>query len=638
VARSIPGYEERAEQVRMALAVDEALRAPRHLVVEAGTGVGKSFAYLVPALRFALETGTKVAVATSTIALQEQLVGKDLPALAAALPFPVSFALVKGRGNFVCRRRLGIALGRGAELFPDPEERAQLEALARFSDAGGASRQELPFEPRADVWEAARAESGNCLHRRCPHYARCGYQEARRRTHVASVLVMNHHVLLADLALRRSGTSFLPEVGAVVVDEAHDLEDTAAEVLGTRLTSRGVSQALSRLWNERRRSGLLASHPDPGPAALVEEARARAGEFFERLREGLPAADAAGTTPVPGPLSVGDDLPRALREAAEAVARGADAAADLDVGRELGARAGALEALAIEVEALLAGPGADQACWAEWDARGNASLTLAPIDVGPLLRERLYERHATVVLTSATLSTGRPPSFRYVRERLGLEDAAELALGSPFDFPRQARIVVRTDVPDPARAPEAYEAALPEAVLDAVRRTRGGAFVLFTSTESMRRTAQAVRAHLEGDGLAVLVQGEALGRTAMLGRFREGGAVLFGVSSFWQGVDVPGDALRNVVIARLPFDVPTHPLALARRARLERAGRSAFSELSLPAAALRLKQGFGRLVRRASDRGIVVLLDSRVVTRRYGKVLLDSLPECPVDLEPETPA
>jgi ATP-dependent DNA helicase DinG len=629
----------------MARAVDDALRGSRHLIVEAGTGVGKSFAYLVPAMRWASETGSKVAVATSTIALQEQLVGKDLPALARALPFEVSFALVKGRGNYLCRRRLGLALGRGGELFPDPEERAQLEALARWADAGGSSRQDLPFEPRWDVWEAARAESGNCLHRRCPHYAACGYQDARRRTQAAGVLVMNHHVLLADLALRRSGSTFLPAVDAIVVDEAHDLEDTAAEVLGTRLSSRGISQVLSRLWNERRRSGLLASHADRRPAALVDEARARAGEFFDGLRDAVPAGEAAapigagaGATPVRGPLPFHERLSVALREAAEAVAEAAGAAPDLDVGRELGVRALAVEGLAEDVEALAVGPGADQASWVEWDARGNATLTLAPIDVGPLLREHLYDVHKSVVLTSATLSTGRPPSFRYVRERLGLADGDELSLGSPFDFPRQARIVVRTDVPDPARDPEGYEAALPDAVLDAVRRTAGGAFVLFTSYESMRRTADAVRAHLEGDGLLVLVQGtDGLGRTAMLERFRGGNAVLFGVSSFWQGVDVPGDALRNVVITRLPFDVPTHPLALARQARLERAGKSPFAEMSLPAAALRLKQGFGRLVRRASDRGIVVLLDSRLVTKRYGKALLDSLPECPIDLEPEMP-
>jgi ATP-dependent DNA helicase DinG len=251
------------------------------------------------------------------------------------------------------------------------------------------------------------------------------------------------------------------------------------------------------------------------------------------------------------------------------------------------------------------------------------------------LRERLYDAHGTVVLTSATLATGRPSSFRYARERLGLGGGEELALGSPFDFRRQARIVVRTDVPDPAADPRGYDAALPAAVLAAVRRTKGGAFVLFTSYDSLRRVAAAVRADLEADGLHVLVQGDDVGRTAMLERFRAGDAVLFGVSSFWQGVDVPGDALRNVVIARLPFEVPTHPLALARKARLEREGRSPFDEMSLPAAALRLKQGFGRLVRRATDRGIVVLLDSRVVTRRYGRALLDSLPDCPLDVEPD---
>jgi ATP-dependent DNA helicase DinG len=216
-------------------------------------------------------------------------------------------------------------------------------------------------------------------------------------------------------------------------------------------------------------------------------------------------------------------------------------------------------------------------------------------------------------------------------------DAEELSVGSPFDYPRRARVVVRTDLPDPARDPAAWEASLPEAVLDAVRRTKGGAFVLFTAYEAMRRTAQAVRGRLEGDGLLVLVQGEDLPRTAMLERFRAENAVLFGVSSFWQGVDVPGDALRNVVITRLPFDVPTHPLQRARHRRLEEAGRKPFEELSLPSAALRLKQGFGRLIRRATDRGVVFVLDPRIVTKRYGKTLLDSLPECPVTFEPESP-
>ncbi len=639
IARAMEGYEDRPEQVRMARAVAEALSQSRHLIVEAGTGVGKSFAYLVPALAWAAEADGKVAVATSTIALQEQLVEKDLPALAKTLPFATPFALVKGRGNYVCLRRLHLAAGAGGDLFPADDEREQLLAILSWAEKGGGSRQELPFEPAFDVWDSVRAESGNCLHKACPFYERCAYQEGRRRTHAARLLVMNHHVLLSDLALRRSGASFLPKVDAVVVDEAHDLEDAAAECLGTRLSSRGVGQVLGRLWNDRRQSGLLARHGDPTLKAMADDARRLSRAFFDGVRQSLDG-EGVGTrmVPVERPLSGDAGLALALETLATAIAEGVPSADEQDLALELSVRAKSLAGLSEEVERLVAGPDDDHAMWAEWDARANAALTLAPIDVGADLKKALYDAHDSVVLTSATLAVGRPPSFRFTRERLGLEDAEELSLGSPFDFARQARIVIRTDVPDPVRAKEAYEAALPEAVLDAVRRTNGGAFVLFTSYEAMKRTAKAIRAHLVGDGLLVLVQGEDLQRTAMLDRFRAENAVLFGVSSFWQGVDVPGDALRNVVIARLPFDVPTHPLQRARQARLEREGRSAFSHLSLPGAAIRLKQGFGRLIRRATDKGIVVILDPRVVSKRYGKTLLDSLPECPVDLEPEAPA
>ena len=638
IAAAFTAYEPRPQQVRMARAVEEALRAGRHLLVEAGTGVGKSFAYLVPALRWAAEHDTKVAVATSTIALQEQLATRDLPLLARTLPWETSFALVKGRGNYICTRRLRLALEPSGDLFPDAESRRQLHEVDAALARGAGSRQDLGFLVRDDVWDSVRAESGNCLHKACPHYAACPYQAGRRRADEARVLVMNHHVLLADLALRRSGASFLPDVDAIVVDEAHDFEDTAAEALGERVSSRGMGVVLGRLWNERRGAGLLARMADPGLRERVDEARRASKGFFDGLREALaPAGGAGGVVAVEGPLRVDGDLAARLEDLARAVSRALPAAPSKDLALELAARANGLSALAEGVERLAEGPDADHVQWAEWDVRGNATVVRAPVDVGPRLRESLWDAYKTVVLTSATLATGRPPSFRYARERLGLVDAEEMAVGSPFDFPRQARVVIRTDLPDPARRGPAFEAALPEAILDAVRRTQGGAFVLFTSYESMRRAADAVRAHLEGDGLEVLVHGEDLPRTAMLERFREVNAVLFGVASFWQGVDVPGDALRNVVIARLPFDVPTHPLARAREARLEREGRSAFDEISLPGAAIRLKQGFGRLIRRATDRGIVVILDPRIVTRAYGRVLLESLPECPVVCEPEVP-
>ncbi len=495
----------------------------------------------------------------------------------------------------------------------------------------------MPFSVREDVWDAAKAESGNCLHKACPFYERCPYQAGRRRTHAASLLVMNHHVLLADLALRRAGASFLPDVDAVIVDEAHDLVDTAAEALGTRVTSRGISYHLSRLWNDRKESGLLARHPDPELRRLVSEMRTAAQGFFGGLRDVLPRTGAGGPISVEGPLPADDGFAERLSALAAALDKAMTSAPTQDLALEIGARSRAFAALAGEVETLVPGPDEEHVVWAEWDPSGHGALVRAPVDPGPELREALYGAHGTVVLTSATLSTGRPPSFRFTRERLGLTDAEELSVGSPFDYPRQARLVVRTDLPDPSKDPKAYEAALPEAVLEAVRRTAGGAFVLFTSFESLRRTAEAIRAHLVGDGLEVLVHGEDLSRTALLDRFRATNSVLFGTSSFWQGVDVPGDALRNVIITRLPFDVPTHPLHRAREARLVRAGRRPFDEMSLPQAALRLKQGFGRLVRRATDRGYVVILDPRIVTKRYGKTLLDTLPECPIDYVPEIP-
>ena len=634
----LDSFEPRAEQARMAGAVDAALRGPHHLIVEAGTGVGKSFAYLLPALKWAEETGKKVAVATSTIALQEQLVLRDLPLLVKALPYRGTTALVKGRGNFVCLRRLSLAMAEGPGLFPDFESRSQLEAVSGAAEMGLGTRQEIPFAVRDDVWDSARAESGNCLHKKCPFYEKCPYQAGRRRTQAASLLVMNHHVLLADLALRRSGASFLPEVDAIIVDEAHDLPDTAAEALGTRVTSRGISYLLGRLWNDKKESGLLARHPDPELRRAVTEMRAAAQAFFGGLRGALPRPATGGPVSVTGPLPADEGFAERLSTLAAALDRGMTSAPSNDLALELGARSRAFSALAAEVETLVPGPDADNVVWAEWDPSGHGALVRAPVDPGPALRESLYGAHDTVILTSATLSIGRPPSFRFTRDRLGLDDAEELSVGSPFDYPRQARLVVRTDLPDPAKDPKGYEAALPAAVLAAVRRTKGGAFVLFTSFESLRRTAEAIRGDLVADGIEVLVHGEDRSRTALLDRFRETNSVLFGTSSFWQGVDVPGDALRNVIITRLPFDVPTHPLHRAREARLIAAGRRPVDEMSLPQAALRLKQGFGRLVRRATDSGYVVILDPRIVTKRYGKALLESLPECPIDYVPERPA
>ncbi len=626
------GYEPRPEQVEMAGAVQRALSSGRHLVVEAGTGVGKSFAYLVPLLRWAARTDATVAVATSTIALQEQLVRKDLPMLAESLPFDVSYALVKGRGNYLCLRRLGQALGDKASLFDEATDLEELEAIRDWSDTTrDGSLQDLAFRPRGGVWDLVRAEQGNCKGRACRWFSRCHYQRSRQEAHKVRCLVLNHHVLMADLALRRSGGSFLPKIDALVVDEAHDLEDTAAEHLGLRFTSIGTAVLLGRLWSDRRRRGLLGrSSTAERLRRQVDDTRKVARRFFASLATWAENASEGGTVALGDGFPVSDTLSPRLRQLADGLGHAASALGDEDLTLELSARARQLEAASDTLEGIVV-PRDGEVRWVSQGGRGSLSLSSAPIAVAPLLGGVLWNKHRTVVLTSATLATGRPPSFDFLRERIGLEEADELSVGSPFDFSRQARVVIRSDMPDPVSASAAYEAALPEAVLEAVRRTDGGAFVLFTGYGAMRRTAQAVRDELEEDGLEVLVQGEDLERPALLERFRHGASVLFGVSSFWQGVDVPGDALRHVVIARLPFEVPTHPLQRARADRLEREGRSAFAELSLPVAALKLKQGFGRLIRSTSDTGMVTILDPRIRTRNYGRYLLASLPDCPIE-------
>jgi ATP-dependent DNA helicase DinG len=629
------GYERRPQQLAMGSAVAAALSSGRHLLVEAGTGVGKSFAYLVPALAWAVRHDKVVAVATSTIALQEQLVRRDLPLLARALPFAFTSALVKGRGNYLCLRRLDLALELAPALVDDGLRAQLLDIQAWSRTTSDGSRQDLPFAPREGVWDLVRAEHGNCLGRACRHYEKCSYQASRQRAHDAHLLVLNHHVLLADLALRRSGASFLPEVDAVIVDEAHDLEETAVEHLGVRASSLGLAQVLGRLWNPRTRQGLLAGHPDPALRVAVEEARGAAQGFYEGLstavRAGGSGGEGAPSWGFPDPSPVPPSLVERLETLATMVAERREAATGRDVAFEIGARARAVGEAAAALRALAGERTAGEVRWVDVGTRG-ITLCSAPVDAGPLLDEVLWKRVGTAVLTSATLTTGRPPSFAYLRRRLGLADADELALDSPFDYARQARIVLRADLPDPGADAARWEAALPDAVAEAVGETGGGTLVLFTATSVLQRVAAALRPRLEASGFEVLVQGEGLDRAALLDRFRRGGGVLFGVASFWQGVDVPGEALTHVVIVRLPFEVPTHPLQVARQERIERSGGDAFQELTLPRTALRLKQGFGRLIRRATDRGQVTVLDPRIVTRRYGRVLLDTLPECPTDV------
>lgn len=631
LARSMPGYESRPQQLEMADAVARAINAKSHLVVEAGTGVGKSFAYLVPALLAAVERDLKVVVSTRTIPLQEQLFHKDIPALRQVLPFDFNVELVKGRGNYISLRRLDVALGRGLQLF----DGADLESLRSIRDwskqTPDGSRSDLSFNPTPDAWDAVASDHGNCLGRACPRHRACFYFAATRRARAARLLVVNHALYLADLALQRQGGSLLPEHDVAIFDEAHALEPVAARSLGVQVASGTVLKLLSRLSHERSGRGLLFALGILDPVPLVRACRLAAERFFEATRSWL--GPAPGARRAKQPIGVANPLSEPLRVLSSAIQAESGEVPEPERLAELDAACARCDQIADDLDGWLDQRWHDSAYWVETTggpSRRGLLLAAAPLDVGPILREELFRRVPSCVLTSATLAVGRPASFRFVRSRVGLDAAEELALGSPFDYANAAVIRLVKGLPDPSAGPEAFEAAAIAAIPHYVRMTAGHALVLFTSHRMLRAAESRLRPWFEREGLTLLAQGESLPRSKLIEHFKaDPSSVLFGADSFWEGIDVPGAALSNLIITRLPFTVPTEPLAEARRERLERAGGRWFDEATIPETILKLKQGFGRLIRSQADRGMVVLLDPRVLTKSYGRGFLDSLPPCP---------
>lgn len=645
VARRLDGFEARPQQIEMAAAVDEALESGSQLLVEAGTGTGKTFAYLLPAIRRVIEKRERIVICTNTIALQEQLLDKDIPLLRAVMPDEFSAVLVKGRSNYISRRRLRLAIEREGRLFSDDEERQSLARIERWADrTDDGTRATLPLLPRRHVWDHVQSESSNCLGRRCPTYDTCFYQQARRRMEGADILVCNHAIFFSDLALRAHGAGFLPEHRHVIFDEAHALEDVAADHFGLRVSEGRVRHLLKMLHESKRGRGVLVSlesieETEPllldclTAVALAERA---ANAFFDDLA-GWSISQPTDSGRVSEPHIVDNPLSPALRNLSTALKLLRERTSRESEELELSSHGLRAEELADSAEALLSQQEPGMVHWVEegkpprHGSRGAMTLACAAIEVAGILQEHLFNREGGMILTSATLANGRD-DFSLVQSRLGCMDAKTLQVGSPFDFARQMRVFVDPTMPDPRD--EAYLERLTARVLEQVRMTDGGAFVLCTSRRVLGQLVGACRAELEAEGHLVLAQDQDGPRTALLDRFRKDArAVLFGVASFWQGVDVRGQNLRNVIITRLPFDAPDRPIIQARHEAIEARGGNPFMEDQVPRAVIRFKQGVGRLIRSSDDTGRIVVLDPRIVTKPYGKAFQRALPEG-VEVEP----
>jgi len=627
IAEALEGFRPRREQQEMASAVEAAIANRRHLLVEAGTGVGKSFAYLVPALEHLAQGGERVVVATRTIALQEQLVERDIPFLLDALDLRrLPVALAKGRGNYVCRRRAGMAAEEGARLFENPVKEKQLRQILAWAEVSeDGSLATAPFRPDADVWELARAEAGNCLHKRCPFYEGCAYQASRRRLYSAKLIVANHALVLSDLALRTRGVSILPEYEVLVLDEAHELEDGAAEHFGAQVTQIGLARQLGRFSRSGKRSGLF-ERVEVGRRhfELLEKTRVAAKQFFEDIGK-LRAERPEVRMKKPGAFD--DALSGPLGELVEALK--SERIHDEGLALEWRSRTARLAETREAIELIHEQADPDLVYWTQAiGRRGQSALRAALAEIADVLRRALFDRVPSVVLTSATLRVG--DSFAHVKKRLGLAEPEEVALGSPFDFKSQCRLLLYRSLPDP-RHPQHEEAATKE-LERLVLESGGGAFLLFTSHRALTRAHSELRDTFEDAGLTVLRQGGDFRVRDIVEAFAtRRDCVLFATHTFWQGVDVRGENLRLVALMRLPFAVPDHPLQQARLERIEEAGGDPFRELSLPQAVLKLRQGFGRLIRTQEDTGTVAVLDPRIATKSYGRIFLRSLPDCTIE-------
>jgi DNA polymerase-3 subunit epsilon/ATP-dependent DNA helicase DinG len=662
-ANYFESFEQRPEQVEMLRTVTEALSSSRHMMVEAGTGVGKSFAYLVPSALFAIENNTRVVVSTNTINLQDQLIKKDIPDLSTALNLNLRAAVLKGRSNYLCPRRLQYTRQRFPASVHEMRVLAKVLVWLLENQSGDRNEINLTGPAEREMWTRMSAEDDACGGETCVKSTggACPFYKARQAAIAAHVLIVNHALLLADIA---SGSHVLPAYDYLIVDEAHHLESATTNALSFKLNEFDLGRMLKEIGGTT--SGVLGrllgetnEALRPSDYGLLQQKTNRAtdmsirlenlnrefflvlGEFVKYQREGQRPSNYAwqarilpSTRTLPGWDEVEiawdqtgetfrlllSNLEELYKEATSLYADGLDTLED--VISDLGNVYRRMAEAEANISGMIEKPNPGTVYWIEVKPRGNRlSLNAAPLSVGPLIEKHIWHEKSSVILTSATMTTYG--SFDYMRRTLGAEIADEIALGSPFDYERSTLVYLPTDIPEPNQ--QGHQRALHNALIKTAKATGGRMLVLFTSYAALKRASRDITGPLAREDIYVFEQGEGASPNTLLESFKTTDrAVLLGTRSFWEGVDVPGEALQVVAITKLPFDVPTDPLIAARSEMYE----NSFNEYYLPEAILKFRQGFGRLIRSASDHGVVAILDKRVMTKQYGRMFIDSLPQC----------
>ena len=635
------GYESRPGQAKMAERVAEIIEDRKHLVVEAGTGTGKSLAYLVPAAYAAQELGKKAIISTYTIHLQEQLFGKDVPIVQSLVPFEFTAALLKGRQNYLCPHRLKKAQQHQGDLFAtgQAEQLKGLVEWVRRTKDGTLS--DIDFQVDAAVWAQVCSEAFACTPRHCGGPTGCFYQMARTKVLDANVVILNHALLFGLLAgaeenEEASSEGYLFPNDFLVLDEAHEVEDVAAKALGLEVRLGSLRFLLQRLVHPRTKKGVLTRVGDGNAVKSTLGVLGILEGAFEEILESA-GLGASGQKRVRQPLGLKSELGPRLMDVRAQLLKLAEDAGDGEERNELKDHARRLEASAFGLGEFLKMSREGHAYWVERRLpeegrahRGEMSLHASPVEVAERLEELVFRPDSTTIMTSATLDVGR--GLEFFAKRVGAQEAETLLVESPFDYESQMRVYLPKGMPEPSEG-QRFQEALEGWIQRFVGMTKGKAFVLFTSRAMLRKTAEGMAGWFEEQGLRLLVQDKGNSRTRLLKEFKEDrDSVLFGTDSFWQGVDVPGEALSNVILTRLPFSVPDEPLFEARCERIKEKGGEPFRELQLPEAILKFRQGVGRLIRSREDRGQIAVLDGRILSRTYGKSFLKILPECPVEL------